>query len=91
MFVLAGFCDQSVNNKAMNLSVVLWFDRAEVYSYNCAGSLGVARLCGHEIRPLEPEQAPQGWVTCVGKRPIYNAHISIIASLRSDFSILGVC
>lgn len=46
MFVLAGFCDQSVNNKAMNLSVVLWFDRAGVYSYNCAGSLGVASDLG---------------------------------------------
>ena len=36
----------------------LWFDSAWVYSYNFAGSLGVARLYGHEIRPLEPEQAP---------------------------------
>ncbi len=45
---------QIVVNSVLNLS----FDRAGVYSYNFAGSLGVARFCGHEIRPFEPEQAP---------------------------------
>ena len=42
----------------MARSVKLWFDMAWVYSYNFAGSLGVACRCGHEIRPFEPEQAP---------------------------------